>query len=258
MTTEYKDIHINTKLEPSTESIDMIEPAKECVEIETVVIKIKKRRKVSTIKSTQHSVATQSMRPTSQGLLERVVSTAESENTEGFQSINERTNENKKFSHIFDPIRQLSVSNESSVNDESSSQTEGISPKVVHKEYNPEHIHRTIDIDMLLEKEKQFNKTENWNKLDKTIKIQKLHNYAEKYGRDNKLPATEIKQLKQFFVESMEKQKLQKAKDVTYNKDTKEIIAIPSLYFNQVSHNFTLKNVDPKRVSTLKSLTPKR
>ena len=57
----------------------------------------------------------------------------------------------------------------------------------------------TNDLDTLLETEKQYNKTEPWNKLDKTVKIQKLHCYAEKYGKENSLPVKEIKNLKQFY-----------------------------------------------------------
>jgi hypothetical protein len=113
-------------------------------------------------------------------------------------------------------------------------------------------------IDDLLEKEKQHNKTEIWIKLDKTIKIQKLHQYAEKYGKDNSLPVKDVKTLKIFFVSCLEKNKLNKTKDVTYNKENGEISAIPSLHFNQTNRNFTLKITDVKRVSTLKSLTPKR
>jgi hypothetical protein len=113
-------------------------------------------------------------------------------------------------------------------------------------------------IDQLLEKEKQHNKTESWNKLDKTIKMQKLHCFAEKYGKDNALANKDVKALKAFFKECLEKNKLQKTKDVTYDKDNHEINAIPSLFFNPSAKNFTLKNIDPKRVSTLKSLTPKR
>ena len=113
-------------------------------------------------------------------------------------------------------------------------------------------------IDEILENEKQKNKSDPWNKLDKTVKIQKLHAFAEKYGKDNGLPVKEIKSLKQFFIGCLEKQKLQKTKDVVYDKDKKELISIPSLHFNCESHNFTLKNMDAKRVSTLKSLTPKR
>jgi hypothetical protein len=121
---------------------------------------------------------------------------------------------------------------------------------------NEEITYQTIET--MLEKEKQHNKTETWNKLDKTIKIQKLHQFAEKYGKDNSLPAKDTKSLKAFFIDCLEKNKLQKTKDVTYDKERREITAIPALHFNQINRNFTLKIMDAKRVSTLKSLTPKR
>jgi hypothetical protein len=113
-------------------------------------------------------------------------------------------------------------------------------------------------IDSMLENEKQKNKSDSWNKLDKTVKIQKLHAFAEKYGRDNGYPAKEVKNLKVFFVDCLNKSKLQKTKDVVYDKETGEITAIPALFFNSITHNFTLRIMDSKRVSTLKSLTPKR
>ena len=113
-------------------------------------------------------------------------------------------------------------------------------------------------VELFLENEKKNNRCEPWNKLDKTVKIQKLHAFAEKYGKDNGLPVKEIKSLKQFFIGCLEKQKLQKTKDVVYDKEKKELVSIPALHFNSDSHNFTLKNMDAKRVSTIKSLTPKR
>jgi len=113
-------------------------------------------------------------------------------------------------------------------------------------------------VDKILEKEKQTNKTDAWNKLDKTAKIQKLHAFAEKYGKDNGYPVKDIKGLKGFFVEALDKNKLQKAKDLAYNRDLGEITSIPALHFNAVTRNFTLRIMDTKRVSTLKSLTPKR
>jgi ABC-type uncharacterized transport system involved in gliding motility auxiliary subunit len=113
-------------------------------------------------------------------------------------------------------------------------------------------------IDKILEKEKQTNKTDAWNKLDKTGKIQKLHAFAEKYGKENGYPMKDIKALKIFFVESLEKNKLQKAKDLMYNKESGEISSIPALHFNAATRSFTLRILDNKRVSTLKSLTPKR
>jgi len=113
-------------------------------------------------------------------------------------------------------------------------------------------------VERLLENEKQHNKTESWNKLDKTVKTQKLHQFAEKYGKETGLPIKEIKGLKAYFIECLDKNKLQKTKDIHYDKEKHEIVSIPALHFNQQTRSFTLRIMDTKRVSTLKSLTPKR
>ena len=42
-------------------------------------------------------------------------------------------------------------------------------------------------INEMLEQEKQTNKTESWNKLDKMTKIQKLLAYADRYCSSQKL-----------------------------------------------------------------------
>jgi len=112
-------------------------------------------------------------------------------------------------------------------------------------------------IEQLLENEKQHNKTEQWSKLDKTIKIQKLNDFAVTYGTANNLTPLYISTLKSFFIDCLEKNKLNKTKDVQYDKTKREIVSIPVLHFNQSTRKFTLKIIDPKRVSTLKSLTPK-
>ena len=126
---------------------------------------------------------------------------------------------------------------------------------VANKQQN-EITYQTIET--MLENEKQHNKTETWNKLDKTVKIQKLHQFSEKYGKEHAMPMKDIRLLKIFFIECLDKNKLQKTKDVVYDKERREIISIPTLHFNQTNHNFTLRILDAKRVSTLKSLTPKR
>lgn len=114
-----------------------------------------------------------------------------------------------------------------------------------------------VNIDTLLDQENIHNKTESWNKLNKTLKIQKLHYFSEKYGKEHKYSAKEIKQLKHFFSDALEKKKLQKAKEVVYDKNTQEIMEIPGLYYHVTSKAFTIR-ADVKRQSTLKSLTPKR
>lgn len=65
-----------------------------------------------------------------------------------------------------------------------------------------------VQIDAFLETEKKTMNTESWNKLDKRLKIQKLHAFAEKYARENALPVKEIKSLKMFFSDCLNKDKL--------------------------------------------------
>jgi hypothetical protein len=89
----------------------------------------------------------------------------------------------------------------------------------------------------------------------------KLHShfeYADKYAIEQKYLGEEKSVLKQFFVESLERGKLLKTKEVNYNKNSQQIIDIQGLHYHTNTHKFTLRIIDAKRVSTLKSLTPKR
>jgi hypothetical protein len=113
-------------------------------------------------------------------------------------------------------------------------------------------------VDKMLEQEKKTNKTAPWNRLDKQEKIQKLNKYAEEYGKTLTLTITETTALKQLFLQSLERNKLTKTKEVICDKETRNIQSIPGLHFNAATRTFLLKNMDAKRVSTIKSLTPKR
>ena len=114
------------------------------------------------------------------------------------------------------------------------------------------------DMEAILDQERAQNKNESWNKLDKSMKRQKLHSFAEGYGKDNELTVKEIKALKFFFSEHLDKGKLSRTKDVSYNKDKREIENVPALVFHSSSRHFSLRNMDSKYVSTLKSMTPRR
>ena len=120
-----------------------------------------------------------------------------------------------------------------------------------------EEVPPELTIDQILDNENCHNKTEAWNKLNKTLKISKLHAFSDKFGAENKYTPVEIVHLKRFFTEALEKKKLQKTKEVMYDKVTQEVKDVPGLFFNQTSHSFTIR-ADTKRISTLKSLTPKR
>lgn len=127
------------------------------------------------------------------------------------------------------------------------------------KEYRKKSAYKVMepefDIDALLENEHQNNKKDSWNKLNKTTKLIKLLSFAEKYGNTHHFSEEEIISMQEFLTDSLETKKFQKTKDVVYDKIANEITEIPGLVMHQ---NKISLRLDGKRVSTLKSLTPKR
>ena len=113
------------------------------------------------------------------------------------------------------------------------------------------------NLEKFLEAEKINNNNEPWCKLNKTIKTKKLLEFIDSYSKENKLDEEEIKSLTAFLKDSLDKKKLLRVKDVLYDKIVGVIKDIPALTYNKSNKHFTLKNID-KRVSTLKSLAPKK
>lgn len=112
-------------------------------------------------------------------------------------------------------------------------------------------------LDKFLEQDKTNNENESWTKLDKTVKTRKLIVFVEKYKTDNELTEEEGQMLIAFLKDCLDKKKIQRIKDVIYDKETGAIKEIPALFFNKPTKHFTLKHTD-KRVSTLKSLPQKK
>lgn len=113
------------------------------------------------------------------------------------------------------------------------------------------------NLDKFLEQEKTNSSSEPWSKMDKTVKLKKLFSFAETYKTENNLNENEYSNLVTFFKDCLSRKKLARVKDVIYDKTTGLIKEIPALYYNKNQNNFSLKNLD-KRVSTIKSLTPKK
>ena len=113
------------------------------------------------------------------------------------------------------------------------------------------------NLDKFLENEKINNVNEPWCKLNKTIKTKKILDFVEKYKTDKNLDKEEEKILTTFLKDCLDRKKLQRVKDVVYDKTNGSIKEIPALSYTKSSKHFTLKNID-KRVSTLKSLAPKK
>ena len=113
------------------------------------------------------------------------------------------------------------------------------------------------NLELFLENDKNSNKNEPWCKLNKTIKTQKLLEYVKIYKVENNLDENEEELFIKFLKECLDRKKLQKVKDVIYDKTTGIVKEIPALLYAKNIKHFTLKNID-KRVSTLKSLAPKK
>jgi len=113
------------------------------------------------------------------------------------------------------------------------------------------------NLEKFLEDEKKNNSNEPWCKLNKTIKTKKLLEFAETYCKDKTLEQDEATLLTVFLKDSLDKKKLSRVKDVVYDKVNGIVKDIPALLYTKSKKHFTLKNVD-KRISTLKSLAPKK
>ena len=113
------------------------------------------------------------------------------------------------------------------------------------------------NLDKFLEAEKISNCSEPWCKLNKTIKTKKLLEFVDTYSKEKELDEEEAKLLTLFLKDSLDKKKLSRVKDVIYDKEKGVVKEIPALLYTKSNKHFTLKNID-KRVSTLKSLAPKK
>jgi replication-associated recombination protein RarA len=92
-----------------------------------------------------------------------------------------------------------------------------------------------------------------WNKLDKSIKINKLNTFADELKTQHDLSDDQVVQLKLLLKDKINHKHLQKTKDVVYDIPSGLIKSIPCLSYN--APVFIFKSVE--RASPLNSLTPK-
>lgn len=109
------------------------------------------------------------------------------------------------------------------------------------------NISNMSELDNILNAERVLNKNSTWNKLDKSSKLQKFKEYCEDSNHIDK------KDLFETLSEGLETGKLQKMKDVTYDRENGKIIDIPML--SHVNGKYHIKT--EKRISTSKSLPVK-
>ena len=104
-----------------------------------------------------------------------------------------------------------------------------------------------------LNKEKELNSQKPWNKLGKGTKIKKLNEFAEKYGSEHKYSEAKKESLKEYLLKCLDRKRLQRVKDIIYDKIKGEIKTVPGLLFQK--NKFTIKRSDKKN-NTLKGLAP--
>jgi len=91
-----------------------------------------------------------------------------------------------------------------------------------------------------------------WNKLNKSLKLKRIMDFANKIQVNDQLDETKTEQLKQMLKDTLERKCLQRVKDVMYDIEKEEITSIPALVC--VQQKYTLRT---DAVSPLHSLAPK-
>lgn len=113
------------------------------------------------------------------------------------------------------------------------------------------------NLDIILDEENKLNKKESWNKLDKSIKLDKINEYIKTLTTKYNLDTNEIQNLQEFMISNLNKKNLYKNKDVMYIKETGLLENIPNLQFSNTTRKFSLKK-SAQHVSTAKALGPKK
>ena len=117
------------------------------------------------------------------------------------------------------------------------------------------------DLDVLekfLTETTETNRTERWNKLDRTMKIQKITVFVDEYAKENEQTDEEKDLLFAYLKDCIDKKRLMRVKDVVYDNTTDKLVSIPGLTYNKASKKYTIKNTDSKRSSVLQRLPVKK
>ena len=108
------------------------------------------------------------------------------------------------------------------------------------------------ELTQYLDEEIKLNKKENWSKIDKTIKLKKLSDYALRFCKKHN-DDTNCEKLIVFLKLKLNQRRLTTIKEVLYDAEKMIITDIPNLGYE--NGTFILSRND-KRSSTAKSLTP--
>lgn len=125
-------------------------------------------------------------------------------------------------------------------------------------EYGVDNIERLNNLEKFLETSTVKTSTDGWNKLDMTVKMQKVTDFVNEYHKEHSISDSERDELYKYVRDCLDKKKLTRVKDVDYNIETGKLVTIHGLYYNKTSKKYTIKNGDSKKSSVLNRLPQKK
>lgn len=98
-------------------------------------------------------------------------------------------------------------------------------------------------LDCFLMNEKQENEKQTWSKLSKTERLKKINNFIEtNLISQYSLNEEETQKSKTFLNRLIERKRIMKVNEVSYNEETGQIENIPIILFNTKNRRFTLNH----------------
>ena len=125
-------------------------------------------------------------------------------------------------------------------------------------EYGEENFERLNNLEKFLETKPESCDAIGWNKLDMTVKMQKVNDFVSVYKEEHSLDESEANELSKYVRSCLDKKKLVRVKDVEYDVTTGKLTGIPGLHYNKTSKKYTIKNADSKKSSVLSRLPQKK
>ena len=125
-------------------------------------------------------------------------------------------------------------------------------------EYGEDNFKRLNSLEKFLDTKPDADTITGWNKLDMTVKMQKVADFINVYKEENSLDVTETDELSKYIRGCLDKKKLVRVKDVEYDVTSRKLVSIPGLQYNKTSKKYTIKNADTKKNSVLSRLPQKK
>lgn len=107
-------------------------------------------------------------------------------------------------------------------------------------------------VDKIMSEMNDGNAPKSWNKIDKTTKLKALTKYADICKTEKGITDAMYNSMLVFFVDSLDKKKLSRVKDVVFDKETCTVTDIPTMIFNTSTSAYTIKSA-VKHVNTVRN-----